>query len=223
MDTSMAKNMERAKFVKKEREERAWPQRQLAEVADVNLRTIQRLEKDGSASFETLMAVAQAFGIDVKELNPTSKAQVNTDPQKKIHHLPRLTSGKDLTSIIYGADHFQVEHDEAEDKRALRAMASVLNLLKSDLVRWHDADLAGKLKIEFEFSQEIKGLEKCGFYLFGVKRNIPRIAGEEKTQINMCTIYMSHSHSRKIIRDKNSNMVVPALLTEFADEKIAPQ
>lgn len=216
METKMAKDMGRAKLVKKEREARAWTQTQLAEVAGVNLRTIQRLEKDGSASFETLMGVAQAFGIDVKELNPLSKRQQKADTQKRVHLLPRLTSGKDLVNIVTGADQFQVEHDEADDKRALGAMMDILNLLKRDIVRWHDADLAGKLKIEFELSQEIMGLERYGFYFFGVRRKIPRIVDDGKTQITMCTIYMSHARSRKIVQDKNSNKVIPAVLTEVA-------
>ena len=93
-------------------------------------------------------------------------------------------------------------------------MISILEALKGDVVRWHDAALAGKLKIEFELSQEIRGLETYGFYLFGAKRDVPRIVGKQKTRISMCTIYMSHSRSPKIIRDKKSNMVIPAMLIE---------
>lgn len=216
MDLNMAKNLGRAKFVRKEREERAWPQRQLAEAAKVNLRTIQRLERDGSASFETLLAVAGAFDIDVKQLSPASRAQSKDTPQKKVHLLPRLTSGRDLAVIIGGADQFQVEHDESDDPRAVNAMRDVLNYLKRDVVRWHDADLVGRFNIEIELSQEIKGLENHGFYLFGVKRTVPKIADEETTQIEMCTIYMSHARSPKIVRDKSSNMAIPAVLAETA-------
>lgn len=214
MDINMAKNVERAKRVRKEREERAWPQRQLADAANVSPRTIQRLERDGSASFETLMAVAGAFDIDVKLLNPTSKAQKKMKSQKRVYLLPRLISGKDLANIISGADHFQVEHDEVDDKRAQNAMVSVIKALKADVVRWYDADLAGKLKIEFELSQEIYGLETYGFYLFGIKRDIPRIFEKKKTQISMCTIYMSHLRSPKIVRDRNASLAIPAVLTE---------
>ncbi|MEI6092912.1 MAG: helix-turn-helix transcriptional regulator, partial [bacterium] len=89
----MAKNIERAKYVKRARQERAWPQAQLAKIADVNLRTIQRLEKDGAASFGTLQGISQAFGIDVKELNPVSNTWINGKSQKKVHFLTRLTSG----------------------------------------------------------------------------------------------------------------------------------
>lgn len=57
-----------AKTVKRLRTERAWSQEHLAQIADVSLRTIQRVEADGSASRETRMALASAFAIDVREL-----------------------------------------------------------------------------------------------------------------------------------------------------------
>lgn len=215
MEQNMARDSVRAKFVKKEREARAWPQRQLAEVAGVNLRTIQRLERDGTASFETLMGVAQAFEIDVKQLNPTSKSQEKIIPQRKVHLLPRLVTGRDLTNIFEGAHRFQVEHDEAGDVRAVNAMTDIVVHIKADIVRWHDADPVKKIKIEFQLSQEIQGLEAHGFYLFGIKRTIPEVIEGKEKQIGMCTIYMSHARSCKIVRDKNSNMVIPATLTEI--------
>ncbi len=216
MEENSAKNMERAKFVKKARQERAWSQAQLAKIADVNLRTVQRLEKDGAASFHTLQGIAQAFEIDVKELNPASNTGVKSKLQKKVHFLTRLTSGKSLADVVVGADQFQFEHDEDHDPRSINAMKDILKLLKGDVVRLYDADPIERLNVEAELSQEIKGLEDWGYYLFGIKRVIPRIVEQQKTEIVMCTIFMSHSRSPKIIRDKKSNMVIPALLTEVA-------
>jgi transcriptional regulator with XRE-family HTH domain len=209
MDTSMPKNLERAQKVKKMREERAWTQSQLADVANINLRTVQRLERDGAASFDTLMAIATAFVIDVKELSPVSKTRKKDEPEtKKIYLIPRLITGKNLVDVIGGADLYQIEHDSAEDPRAVNAMAGVLDEVKKDIVRYYDADPGEKLRIELYLTKEIKGLDDWGFYLFGIKRDLPRIIGDQKIQTTMCTIYMSHAGSPKIVRDKNSNMMV---------------
>ena len=54
------------------RRERAWSQAQLAEIASLSIRTIQRAEKLGSCSYETLLAIASAFDIDVRELTALS-------------------------------------------------------------------------------------------------------------------------------------------------------
>ena len=216
MGAEMARNLERAEFVRKQREERAWSQRQLADVADVSLRTIQRLEKDGSASFETLMAVAQAFDIDVKQLGPKSitKGQI-TPREMRIHLLPRLTLGKDLTNVVAGTDQFQFEHDDDPDPRSIQAMKGILTLLKQDVVRLYDADPIERLDVECELSQELSGLEGYGYYLFGIRRVIPGVVGGRRTLISMATLYLSNSRSPRVVRE-GAYMVIPAVLPELA-------
>jgi transcriptional regulator with XRE-family HTH domain len=55
-------------YVKAQREQRAWSQEHLAEVTGLGLRTIQRIEKTGTASYESALALAAVFEIDVATL-----------------------------------------------------------------------------------------------------------------------------------------------------------
>lgn len=215
MENEMPQNLDRAEFVKHERKIRAWTQAQLAEIVDVSTRTIQRLETHGAAAFDTLMGVADAFGIDVKELNEFSEKSKTNAPQRRVHHLRQVLSGKNLYDIIKDADQFQIEHDESRDPRAIGAMKDMIKMLKGDIVRLHDSNPEKRINIEQEMSQELKGIEQFGFYLFGIKRDIP-VASNKNSYITMSTLYMSHLNSPKIIRDKNFNMAIPALLTEVA-------
>jgi len=48
--------------------QRGWTQEHLAEVAGVDVRTVQRVERDQTAGPEALMAVADALGVEVKDL-----------------------------------------------------------------------------------------------------------------------------------------------------------
>jgi transcriptional regulator with XRE-family HTH domain len=57
-----------ANRIRTERERRAWSQEHLAEVASLSLRTVQRVEGSGAASFETARALASVFEVDVAEL-----------------------------------------------------------------------------------------------------------------------------------------------------------
>jgi len=57
-----------ANRIRTERERRAWSQEHLAEVAGLSLRTVQRIESSGAASFETTRALAAVFEIDVATL-----------------------------------------------------------------------------------------------------------------------------------------------------------
>jgi DNA-binding XRE family transcriptional regulator len=55
-------------LVRKLRKQRSWSQDQLARIAGVSVRTIQRVETDGSGSLETNMALASALEVPTIEL-----------------------------------------------------------------------------------------------------------------------------------------------------------
>jgi len=55
-------------YIKAQRARRAWSQEHLAEVSALGLRTIQRIEKTGAASYESARSLAAVFEIDVQEL-----------------------------------------------------------------------------------------------------------------------------------------------------------
>jgi transcriptional regulator with XRE-family HTH domain len=56
------------KRIRAERERRAWSQEHLATVTGLGLRTIQRIEKTGAASFESARALAAVFEVSVADL-----------------------------------------------------------------------------------------------------------------------------------------------------------
>ena len=57
-----------SKKIRAARERRAWSQEHLATVSGLGLRTIQRIEKTGAASFESARALASVFEVDVASL-----------------------------------------------------------------------------------------------------------------------------------------------------------
>jgi transcriptional regulator with XRE-family HTH domain len=54
--------------VRELREERCWSQGHLADAAGLNVRTVQRIESGEPCSFETMMGLAAALGVDVAML-----------------------------------------------------------------------------------------------------------------------------------------------------------
>lgn len=50
--------------IKSMRLDKGWTQKDLAELCDISVRTIQRVEKDGIASLETTLALASVFEVD---------------------------------------------------------------------------------------------------------------------------------------------------------------
>ena len=63
-------------YIRAQRARRAWSQEHLAEVTGLGLRTIQRIEKTGAASYESARSLAAVFEIDVVELRVAEPATV---------------------------------------------------------------------------------------------------------------------------------------------------
>jgi DNA-binding XRE family transcriptional regulator len=59
-----------AELVLELRTKKSWSQDELALVAGLNLRTIQRIENEATASLQTKKALASAFGIHISDLEP---------------------------------------------------------------------------------------------------------------------------------------------------------
>lgn len=66
-------------LIRSEREKRAWSQDHLATLTGLARRTIQRIEAEGAASYESASAIAAVFGVPVAEIRVASKAKRRTN------------------------------------------------------------------------------------------------------------------------------------------------
>jgi transcriptional regulator with XRE-family HTH domain len=87
-----------AQRIRHERERRAWTQAQLAGAAGLGLRTVQRIEREGSASFESAQAIAAALELSIGDLRieavvqpePKQNPQANLEPNPRKPTFPLL-------------------------------------------------------------------------------------------------------------------------------------
>ncbi|RLV59453.1 XRE family transcriptional regulator [Parashewanella curva] len=76
-----------AKTIKEYRLVKGWTQQHLAEICGVSLRTIQRVERYGTASNDTAMGIASAFEIDISEIiNLVSTKDMWPKSNNKLQH-----------------------------------------------------------------------------------------------------------------------------------------
>jgi transcriptional regulator with XRE-family HTH domain len=59
------------------RKDRAWSQEELALAAGLNLRTIQRIETEATASLQSMKALASAFEVNIRALEHEESAMLN--------------------------------------------------------------------------------------------------------------------------------------------------
>lgn len=64
--------------IKTLRDAKAWSQAHLAEAAGLSLRTVQRVEAEGTASAETRLAIAAALGVSVEDLSAPAAVVAET-------------------------------------------------------------------------------------------------------------------------------------------------
>ena len=67
-----------SKLIIELRKSRAWTQQQLSIVSGISLRTVQRAEKEGNTSLETLKSLASTFETDVSALTLKATAPLET-------------------------------------------------------------------------------------------------------------------------------------------------
>ncbi len=80
-------------YIKRERERRAWSQEHLAEVTGLGLRTIQRIEKTGAASYESARSLAAIFGVDVAKLRVEDAPPGGAAARRAVPAVPRRARG----------------------------------------------------------------------------------------------------------------------------------
>lgn len=80
---------------------RAWSQQQLAEVASVSLRTIQRIEKSGNASQESVKSISSAFSVKPDDILVQEKQKFSVTKRVKKYISATLAFGS--ASLLYAS------------------------------------------------------------------------------------------------------------------------
>ena len=76
-------------YVRKLRQRRGWPQQQLADAAGLSLRTVQRVEKAGNASQESVLCLCATLDVEISDIRilPSSEDIDNMEVAYQIHPL----------------------------------------------------------------------------------------------------------------------------------------
>jgi len=87
-----------------ERQQRAWSQTQLADVSGLSLRTIQRIEKNGKASLESVKALASVYSLNITDLRIVNAQGLNqvANAHPVVENFSFLShSAKVLTTTVF--------------------------------------------------------------------------------------------------------------------------
>ena len=79
------------------RRQKSWSQEELAIASGLNLRTIQRIEGEASASLQSKKALASALDLDIHDLDPQEKRMQQKWEYKLVESKDRATLQPELT------------------------------------------------------------------------------------------------------------------------------
>lgn len=90
-------------LIRKLRLQRGWTQDQLAEMADVSVRTVQRLERGDAPSLETAKALASVFEVDLSTFHPErpDMTQNPTGLKATDHAATAQITPEETASLVY--------------------------------------------------------------------------------------------------------------------------
>lgn len=156
-----------AKLIKAEREQRAWSQEHLAAVSGISLRTVQRVESTGSASYDTARAIAAVFERDVAELRAPEIAVV-----KPLQHRPRYVA---VAACVVAAVGILVARNASASQFLLDVGLSVdgasqsKNRIITEEGRGAEIRLEGQLKLLLVANENADGSVALAFQLYEFK------------------------------------------------------
>lgn len=150
--------------IKQLREQRGWSQDQLAHMSGISLRTLQRMEKDGNSSIESVKSVASVFEVDFKEI-------LQEEDSKKfegVDFLFRIEHGKQVADLIGGKHATDCDFDLAiTEKGALEIVHSFFQSIADYNDIWEDIEYVGRSQAIVYFQELIEEIQKRNLWIFG--------------------------------------------------------
>jgi transcriptional regulator with XRE-family HTH domain len=197
--------------IKKLRIDRMWPQDQLAEIAGLSLRTVQRIETGGKASFETLRALATAFQVQVEDLLVLPTDTKRTRPNSRPLLLSRVISGKALFDALGGAHAANFDHAELNTEEEADIIAAFLQDMHDFLDLWNDMEQRDRVKATFEYSERIRELGALGFWVFAAQRRQKLSFDDQSTNWEVATVLILRTDDPTIVRVSEGHESVLAI------------
>lgn len=197
------------KNVRTLREARSWTQEQLAEVAGVTARTIQRIESGQvPPSAETLMALASALDVDLDTLrrSPEEHAKLQAEAleafekAKERYAIVRLETMERASHLtpLFGTECMKCDHVALANETEEDAVAEFEGCLLDCLDVWDVCEAASRRETERSLQQMMERLRSLGLVVAaGTDRRRLVQSGRPESALTLTTLYVMVSRANE--------------------------
>lgn len=210
-------------IVKELRAQFNWSQVNLAEYSGVSERTIQRLEKDGTAEYDTLLAVANAFKVDVEFLKfKPEDLPTEEDLQKllkEFHFLQEVKTGKVMMDFVVGNHAMHSDHPQPKTDEEASMFGAFFENCQDWGDIWGDIPQGGRMDAIMAIHQQIEELNAAGFSIFSETRKMKMVSQEkdkEPFRFNTVTIMITPSDNPTIFTNEQGLKTLPVRYADTA-------
>ena len=151
-------------MLKQRRIEANLSQEQLAERANVDVRTVRRIENNEVKHSPYLKNICKVLNISFKEANPDEILSVHRSINK-----PNVKSGRDLAHLLFNCDHLEYYPDPA-DRLEFEGTWFIEEFMQTIMEMMEVFDVVDTEDRQFfinKFDEELVALNKQGFYIYG--------------------------------------------------------
>jgi transcriptional regulator with XRE-family HTH domain len=190
---------------------RAWSQEQLAQIAGISPRTVQRAESV-AASFDSLKAIASAFNIDVGALMaPPSSQGSEPTPGNPVSFLLRIQTGTDLFKIVGASNAFLFDQDELSSPKEAELVASFLQDIHDYIAIWSGIEPGDRVRIAHEYTPRILELEASGLCVFAMQQERP-LSASDPFKIQVAVVCVTRPTNPAIVHLDQSVDALPTII-----------
>lgn len=188
--------------VKQLRLARGWSQEQLAALCDRNVRTIQRVEKNGTCDLETRGALAAVFEVDIAQLSGDRKIEQTKAPggHERLYYV-RLTEGSQIVATFDGAFGYRFTNEEPRSKDDAEAISAAVSRIHEYAEIWAEIEPGQRVTIAHGFADLLKELEKKGIWVFGLltRQQLAINDAAEPMNVRIANFHLTYDDSGEII------------------------
>lgn len=150
--------------VRELREARAWTQAQLAEVAKISERTVQRAESGENISKSAVIALAEALEVSVTALVAPTADQEQHEPAGEF--LMRVTTGYELFARANGAEAGDLGWEPGLTARQVELAGRLLDGLGDLLDSLDELYPSQRMGLEAEYDNLLQEMDNEGLWVF---------------------------------------------------------
>lgn len=115
-------------------------------------------------------------------------------------YLPRVSTGKELLDIVIGAHSYSFDNDELMNEVEVQRVGKFIDFVHEYGETGDDLSPGYRVEAAFNVTEQIKELEKLGFWVFGAQEKQLLVGNGESSSWTMAIVHVKRQTNKEIMK-----------------------